>query len=60
MPAAARGAPDETDKHVELECNHMAFGVSARTARKVVDEIAKFLAELSSESPPLDGEGRVG
>jgi len=44
-PAAARGAPDETDKAVEFDCNHMAFGCSARTAKKVVEEIQRFLAE---------------
>jgi predicted alpha/beta hydrolase family esterase len=45
-PAAARGEPHETDKHVELECNHMAFGVSGRTARRVVQEIDTFLKSL--------------
>jgi len=45
-PAAARGEPGECDKEVEFDCTHMAFGVSRRTARKVVDEIRKFLAEL--------------
>src|SRR4029453_1074869 len=45
-PAAARGAPDETDKTVEFDCNHMAFGCSARTARRVVQEIDTFLKSL--------------
>ena len=44
-PAAARGTAEESDKTVEFTCNHMAFGVSARTARAVVDEIRRFLAE---------------
>ena len=45
-PAAARGAPDETDRAIELDCNHMAFGVSARTAKRVVQEIDTFLKSL--------------
>ena len=45
-PLAARGAPDETNSHVELECSHMAFGVSARTCRQVVREIDTFLKSL--------------
>ena len=42
-PAAARGEPDESDKSVEFACTHMAFGVSRRTARRVVREINSFL-----------------
>ena len=42
-PAAARGEPDESDKSVEFTCTHMAFGVSRRTARRVVREINNFL-----------------
>ena len=49
-PAAARGEPDESDSQVEFDCTHMAFGVSRRTARKVVDEIQRFLAEIQSSS----------
>ena len=49
-PLAARGTPEETDKAVEFQCNHMAFGVSARTARKVVREVKTFLEELPSSS----------
>jgi len=49
-PAAARGEPDESDRQVEFDCTHMAFGVSRRTARKVVDEIQRFLAEIQSSS----------
>ena len=44
-PAAARGEPQESDRQVEFDCTHMAFGVSRRTARKVVEEIQKFLEE---------------
>ena len=45
-PAAARGEPGESDKQVELDCTHMAFGVSRRTARRVVQEIHNFLDSL--------------
>ncbi len=42
-PSAARGLPHESDRSVEMECSHMAFGVSRRTARAVVREIDSFL-----------------
>ena len=42
-PRAARGLDHERDKEVELDCTHMAFGMSARTARQVVQEIDTFL-----------------
>ena len=45
-PAAARGLPHESDKEVECDCSHMAFGVSARAARRAVREIRQFLGEL--------------
>lgn len=45
-PAAARGEPHETDQAVELDCGHMAFGVSTRTAKRVVQEIDTFLKSL--------------
>ena len=45
-PLAARGTPEESDKAVELDCSHMAFGVSASTARRVVQEIDTFLESL--------------
>jgi pimeloyl-ACP methyl ester carboxylesterase len=45
-PRSARGLDDERDKAVELRCTHMAFGVSARAALKVVSEVRKFLAEI--------------
>lgn len=45
-PSAARGAEGECDKHVELNCTHMAFGVSRNTARQVVREIHSFLKSV--------------
>lgn len=42
---AARGLAEESDKAVEFDCTHMAFGVSRGTAKKVVEEIRRFLAE---------------
>jgi pimeloyl-ACP methyl ester carboxylesterase len=44
-PRAARGLDHERDKAVELDCTHMAFGVSARAAREVTREIRRFLKE---------------
>jgi len=44
-PRAARGLDHERDKAVELDCHHMAFGVSTKAARKVVKQIKAFLAE---------------
>ena len=46
-PAAARGEPEESDRAVEFDCTHMAFGVSRRTARAVVREINNFLESLT-------------
>jgi len=42
-PRAARGLDDERDEAVELDCTHMAFGMSKRAARDVVREIDSFL-----------------
>jgi pimeloyl-ACP methyl ester carboxylesterase len=42
-PRAARGLDHERDSAIELACTHMAFGVSRRTARRVVREIDSFL-----------------
>ncbi len=42
-PRAAKGLAEESDKSVEFQCNHMAFGVSRSTAKKVVQEIDTFL-----------------
>ena len=46
-PAAARGLADESDKTVELNCTHMAFGVSKRTATQVVREIDTFVKSVA-------------
>lgn len=46
-PAAARGQAGECDKTVELNCTHMAFGVSRSTARQVVREIDSFLKSVA-------------
>lgn len=45
-PRAARGLEHERDKEVELDCHHMAFGISKRAARDVVREVRTFLSEL--------------
>ncbi|HEX6071703.1 MAG TPA: alpha/beta fold hydrolase [Sphingomicrobium sp.] len=45
-PRAARGLDGERDEAVELDCAHMAFGVSSRAARRVVHEIDRFLKNL--------------
>lgn len=45
-PRAARGLEHERDKEVELDCHHMAFGISKRAARDVVREVREFLGEL--------------
>lgn len=42
-PRAARGLDHERDAEVELDCTHMAFGMSPRAARQVVREIDSFL-----------------
>jgi len=46
-PRAAKGLEAESDKTVEFTCNHMAFGVSRSTAKKVVQEIDTFLKSAS-------------
>ncbi len=45
-PRSARGLESERDKAVELDCTHMAFGISSRAARDIVREIDAFLEEL--------------
>ena len=45
-PRAARGLDHERDKEVELDCHHMAFGISPRAAKIVVREVKKFLGEI--------------
>jgi pimeloyl-ACP methyl ester carboxylesterase len=46
-PRAARGLEGERDEAVELDCTHMAFGISARAAREAVREIDRFLKRHS-------------
>ena len=45
-PRAARGLDHERDREEEMDCHHMAFGVSTKAARKAVKTIGKFLEEL--------------
>lgn len=42
-PRAARGLDHERDEEAELDCHHMAFGVSRRAACDVVCQIRRFL-----------------
>jgi pimeloyl-ACP methyl ester carboxylesterase len=42
-PRAARGLPHERDEEAELNCHHMAFGISPTAAKDVVREIQGFL-----------------
>ena len=42
-PRSARGLESERDKAVELDCTHMAFGVSKRAAGQIVREVGRFL-----------------
>ena len=46
-PRAARGLDHERDEAVEMDCTHMAFGVSRRAARRVVQEIDRFMKNLA-------------
>ena len=39
LSRSARGLEEERDKAVELDCTHMAFGISRKAARDVVREI---------------------
>jgi hypothetical protein len=43
---AARGLDGERDRHVEVNCSHMAFGVSERATRRVVREIRSFVEDV--------------
>jgi pimeloyl-ACP methyl ester carboxylesterase len=49
-PRSAYGLDSERDEAVELECAHMAFGMSRKTAGQVVQEIDRFLKN-QAESP---------
>ena len=42
-PRSARGLEHERDQAVEMDCTHMAFGISRRAAVNVVREIDRFL-----------------
>jgi pimeloyl-ACP methyl ester carboxylesterase len=42
-PRSARGLEHERDQAVEMDCTHMAFGISRRAAGDVVREIDRFL-----------------
>ena len=46
-PRAARGLAEESDKAIELDCTHMAFGVSRNTAKQVVREIDSFVKSVA-------------
>src|SRR6185503_1992160 len=50
-PRAAYGLEEERDVAVEIDCSHMAFGISKRAGARVVREIDKFLA--AAEVPPV-------
>jgi pimeloyl-ACP methyl ester carboxylesterase len=41
-PASARGAPGESDRQLELDCGHMAFGVSGRAYPRIVEAVRSF------------------
>ena len=45
-PNAARGLPHERDEAREVDCHHMAFGVSKRAAGDVVRELNMFLQRI--------------
>ena len=46
-PRSARGLDHERDVAVEMDCTHMAFGISGRAARQIVREIDRFLKRHS-------------
>jgi pimeloyl-ACP methyl ester carboxylesterase len=46
-PRAARGLDHERDEEAELNCHHMAFGISRHAAREVVREIDTFLEKYT-------------
>lgn len=41
-PASARGQPGESDRQLELDCGHMAFGVSGRAYPAIVEAVRAF------------------
>jgi hypothetical protein len=48
-PRAAYGLEGERDVAVEVDCSHMAFGISRRAGARIVSEIDKFLAEVEEQ-----------
>jgi len=48
-PRAAYGLEAERDAAVELDCSHMAFGISKRAGAQVVREIDRFLAAVEAK-----------
>ena len=42
-PRAARGIEGERDATAQIDCAHMAFGVSRHATRQVMREIDRFL-----------------
>jgi pimeloyl-ACP methyl ester carboxylesterase len=40
---AARGLDGQRDAEIEIGCSHMAFGISRKATRRVVQEIDRFL-----------------
>jgi len=51
---AARGLDGERDKAVEVDCGHMAFGISRRATRRVAREVGKFLFEVEGAPPTAE------
>lgn len=47
-PRSARGLAHESDRTVEFDCAHMAFGVSRRATRRVAREMRRFIDEIES------------
>jgi pimeloyl-ACP methyl ester carboxylesterase len=47
-PRSARGLDHERDEEVELDCHHMAFGISPGAARDVVRQTKRFLESLEA------------
>lgn len=45
-PRAARGLDHERDEAVELNCHHMAFGISPAATEEVVRETRRFLDKI--------------
>jgi pimeloyl-ACP methyl ester carboxylesterase len=52
-PACARGTEAESDRQVELDCGHMAFGVSSAAYRKIIAAIRSFSEPRRSRKKSL-------